>query len=49
MLYRLGLPIQGGAHLQHPGRFAADRTPKVLLYSVDRVREPREIARVAFM
>ncbi|NRQ38187.1 FkbM family methyltransferase [Nonomuraea sp. NN258] len=51
--YRFGLPIHGWAHLEeglkHPGRFAAGRTLEVPLYSVDRVCELREIARVDFM
>ncbi|RVX41117.1 FkbM family methyltransferase [Nonomuraea polychroma] len=51
--YRFGLPIHGWAHLEeglkHPGRFAAAKKLEVPVYSVDRVCELREIARVDFI
>jgi FkbM family methyltransferase len=51
--YRFGLPIHGWAHLEeglkHSGKFAATKKLEVPLYSVDRVCELREIARVDFM
>jgi FkbM family methyltransferase len=51
--YRFGLPVHGWAHLQeglkHPGRFTSVKTLEVVVHTVDRVCELRELPRVDFM